>query len=87
MGDPTLRFNVDLSYGCSVSYTFEDLKNGCDSITSPIANLEIFRNLEGLDSFGHFGNAYIYYPKVSHLPSQCNIFSFVSGLEQNIGSP
>jgi len=28
-----------------------------------LSNLAIFRNLDNIDSFGRFGNAYVYYPK------------------------
>jgi hypothetical protein len=65
MSDPTLRFNVDLSYGCTLEYSLTELQQNCDSFNTPISNLEIFKNLDLIDSFGHFGNAYIYYPKVS----------------------
>lgn len=30
MGDPTLRFSVDLSYGCSMKMTLDQLKESCD---------------------------------------------------------
>lgn len=36
-----------------------------DNIINPVAKLEIFKNLKQFDSFGRFGNAYIYYPSVS----------------------
>ena len=39
MGDPTLRFNVDLSYGCVLPYTFAQLKDNCSSTSTPVANL------------------------------------------------
>ena len=67
MGDPTLKFGVDLSYGCTLSYTYDELKAMCDSENAfnPVAGLEIFSNLDNIDSFGRFGNAYIYYPQVS----------------------
>jgi len=26
MGDPLLKFNVDLSYGCTIDYTLQELK-------------------------------------------------------------
>ena len=65
MGDPVLKFNVDLSYGCSIDYTLEELKQACDPIANEIEELEIFSNLKNIDSFGRFGNAYSYYPKVS----------------------
>ena len=65
MGDPTLKFNVNVSYGCSLSYTLDELMNACDSALSPVSDLEIFSNLDQIDTFGQFGNAYIYYPKVS----------------------
>ena len=64
MGDSTVYFGVDLSYGCTLSYTYDELKNMCEAENAfnPIVNLEMFNNLEKLDSFGRFGNAYIYYP-------------------------
>lgn len=68
MGDPTLRFKVDLSYGCSVSYNFADFKKNCDSLNSPVEGLEIFKSRTELTSYGQFGNANIYYPKVSSHP-------------------
>lgn len=46
MGDPTLRFSVDLSYGCTLKMTLDDLKKNCDQFKSPIANLELFNNLD-----------------------------------------
>ena len=67
MGDPVLKFNVDLSYGCSMVYNLQELKDNCSSANSPLADLEIFKNLETIDTFGRFGNAYVYYPKVSAL--------------------
>jgi len=45
MGDPTLRFNVDLSYGCTLDFTYQELKSKCSSVQAPLANLEIFNNL------------------------------------------
>ena len=66
MGDPTVRFNVDLSYGCTLSYTQQELRDICSSTNSPVANLEIFKNLNNIDSFGKFGNADVYKPKVSY---------------------
>ena len=70
MGDPTLRFNVNLSYGCTVSYNFNDLQKMCqgESGFPLITNFEIFKNLEDIDSYGFFGNANIHYPKVSQIP-------------------
>jgi len=70
MGDPVLRFNVDLSYGCTLAYTFQELKDSCSSTKTPVANLEIFKNLNYIDTFGQFGNADVYKPKVSLLDGQ-----------------
>ena len=67
MGDPTVRFNVDLSYGCILPYTFQELKNSCSSTSTPVANLEIFKNLNLIDTFGRFGNANVYKLKVSDI--------------------
>ena len=67
MGDPTLKFNVNVSYGCKLSFTRDELLSNCDSLNNPLSNLEIFKNLEQIDVFGQFGNAYIYYPKVRNL--------------------
>jgi len=65
MGDPTLKFNVDLSYGCTLEYTLQELKDNCNPVKNPLDQYEIFSNLNEIDSFGRFGNAYVYYPKVS----------------------
>lgn len=65
MGDPVVKFNVDLSYGCALEYTLQELKDACNPTDSPLASLEIFKNLDSVDSFGQFGNAYVYYPRVS----------------------
>ncbi len=65
MGDPILKFNVDLSYGCSLDWTLDELKKACNPVANPISDLEIFSNLDNIDSFGRFGNAYAYYPLVS----------------------
>lgn len=46
MGDPTLRFSVDLSYGCSIKMTLSELQENCDLFSSPIASLELFNNLD-----------------------------------------
>lgn len=63
MGDPTLKFNVDLSYGCTLEYTLQELKDNCNPVKNPLDQYEIFSNLNEIDSFGRFGNAYVYYPK------------------------
>ena len=63
MGDPILKFNVDLSYGCVIPLTYDELKSECNS--NWLSNLEIFTNLDNIDYFGDFGSANIYYPKVS----------------------
>ena len=65
MGDPTVKFNVDLSYGCTLSYTLQELKDVCNSINTPVANLEIYKNLNNIDTFGKFGNADVYKTNVS----------------------
>ena len=65
MGDPTLRFNVNLSYGCTIYYNFNDLQKMCqgESGFPLITNFEIFKNLDNIDHYGFFGNANIHYPK------------------------
>ena len=68
MGDPILKFNVDLSYGCSIELNLAELKDKCKK-SEIVTDLEIFSNLN-IDSFGRFGNAFVYYPKVS----QSNLF-------------
>ena len=77
MGDPTVKFNVDLSYGCTLSYTLQELKEVCNSINTPVANLEIFKNLNNIDTFGRFGNADVYKTNVSvALPSFLTLTQF-----------
>ena len=72
MGDPTLKFNVDLSYGCFMEYTHSELESKCSSVQAPLVNLEIFNNLDKFDHFGIFGSANIYYPsdwsEISFIP-------------------
>ena len=63
MGDPTLKFNVDLSYGCTLEYTHQELEDNCASYKAPLTDLEIFKNLDNIDHFGIFGSANIYYPQ------------------------
>ena len=48
MGDPTVRFGVDLSYGCNLEYNWADFKAMCDddNIINPVVKLEIFKNLQ-----------------------------------------
>ena len=75
MGDPLLKFNVDLSYGCALEYTLAELEAKCKE-TTPLADLEIFKNMETVDSFGQFGSAYAYYPKVSPLLLILTLFFF-----------
>ena len=29
MGDPILKFDVDMSYGCAIEYTLEELEQNC----------------------------------------------------------
>ena len=36
MGDPILKFNVDLSYGCALEYTLDELKTACDALADPL---------------------------------------------------
>lgn len=87
MGDPILRFKVDLSYGCSVSYNFNDFKTYCDSANSPVVGLEIFKNRLELTAYGQFGNANIYYTKVSNsLLDQSKTHALFLGLVRNNGS-
>ena len=77
MGDPTLKFNVDLSYGCTLEYTLQELKDNCNPVKNPLDQYEIFSNLNEIDSFGRFGNAYVYYPKVSSSLSVYQFFYFI----------
>ena len=60
MGDPFLKFGVDLAYGCSVSLALADLQNYC-SQGSGIQGLPIFQNANFIQKYGKFANANIYF--------------------------
>ena len=89
MGDPTLRFNVNLSYGCTVSYNFNELQKMCqgESGFPLISNFEIFKNLDDIDSYGFFGNANIHYPKVSQILFSNAFIVIYVGLGHNPDEP
>lgn len=66
MGDPTLKFGVDLSYGCTKEMTEAELRTFCNGQKKNLeAEYELFSNLKGIAWFGEFGNANIYFAKVS----------------------
>lgn len=50
-GDPTLQFNLDLSYGCGESLDLAELQAFCEDAAS-LDGYDIFGNLNNFESFG-----------------------------------
>lgn len=62
--DPTINFNQDIIYGCSLAYSKAALDTLCgdsDAAAAKIKGLQIFANLEEIRKFGTFGNANIFF--------------------------
>jgi len=67
-GDPVIRFGVDVSYQCWVEMNEADLKSFCSQSTYDSNQWAIFNSANLFGKFGRFGNANVFFQKVSLPP-------------------
>jgi hypothetical protein len=60
IGDPTLLFENDLTYGCNIDMALAELKGECNDsgyLKKMVDNFKIFKDLEFIEFVGTFGDA------------------------------
>ena len=60
IGDPTLLFENDLTYGCNIQLTEQSLRRMCtgnSELKSLVDSYLIFKNLDFIEFVGTFGDA------------------------------
>ena len=55
LDDPVFAFNDDMMFGCSLQFTFDELKTFCDS--KGWSNLVLIQNMYQMNYFGISGNS------------------------------